>query len=223
MLEWFLESAISCSREIDAPVETVWSVISHVDSFDLIFSGVTRVERLGVIKEEEKHGAADSIRVGMKYRIHRSWPNGTYYYGDWIVTHVNHYRSTTPESKENNDSDEGSSSCESSDGDREPTITTLREEPTYSITFFSANLAGGITSSSTWSVCSASGVGNENNSKNNRTIASISIALLPTRLCYMVGRFVCSCALQRKARELTEKDLEDIATAAERIARRGRT
>jgi len=215
MLEWFLESAISCSREIDAPVETVWSVISHVDSFDQIFSGVTRVERLGVVKEGEKHGAADSIRVGMKYRIHRAWPNGTYFYGDWTVTHVNHYESTIKsESMENNDSDEGESSCDS-DCDREPTITTLREEPTYSITFFSANVAGGITSSSTWSVCSASVVGNSN----NRTIASISIALLPTRLCYMVGRLVCSCALQRKARELTEKDLEDIATAAERIAR----
>jgi len=89
-----------------------------------------------------------------------------------------------------------------------------RGETTYSVTFFSANIAGGLTASSTWSLCSA-GAG----SGSNRTIASIGVALLPTRFCYMMGRLVCSCALQRKTLEITMKDLDNIAAAAERITR----
>jgi len=216
MLERYLECAIACSREIDAPAEAVWSVMSNVASFDKVLSGVSRVERLDRYQnerstsrptttvnnneekieehpQEEEHsdedGGEGKIRVGMKYRIYRELRDGERYFADWVVTHV----------------------IDSDDDEEEESISWREERTAYSVTFYSTNVAGGITASSTWSIRSAG----------ERSIANISIAIVPTRLCYMMGRIVCSCLLQRKAIKLTEIDLEDIAIAAELIASEG--
>jgi len=211
MLERYLQSAIACSREIDAPAAVVWSVMSNVGSQDKTLSGVARVERLDKKQEEECTELGNTIfddgedeerrmeeqpqedvgiRVGMRYRIYRELQDGEHYFADWDITHVRYG---------------------DDDVNVEPTSSSSwREAAAYSVTFYSTNIAGGeITASSTWTVRSAG---------EKRSIASISIAYIPRRICLNLGRIVCSCLLKRKAIKLTEVDLEDFAVAAERIA-----
>lgn len=146
----------------------------------------------------------DVIHVGMRFRIHRVNEDGARYFGDWDVTHVeNNFARNDDYDEDENTASVNAKSASSRSG-----------KPEYSVTFFTANVLGGILCSSTWSVRRSP------DGDDHRTIASIGIAFLPRRLFYMAGiRILWSCFLRRRAVELTEIDLNDIAAAAETIAK----
>ena len=121
------------------------------------------------------------------------------------MTHVENF------TRDNNHDDDNTASVNADAV--EESASSRSEKPEYSVTFFTANVMGDIIVSSTWSVRrSPEGSG-------QHTIASIGIGYLPKRLFYVAGRLLCSCCLRRRAIELTEIDLNDIATAAESIAK----
>jgi len=205
----------------------VWSIIRDVGSYDKVLSGVTRVERLDeqpiaadgggedATKDDDdsrKRRAVavqqvpkdDVIHVGMRYRIHRVNKDGATYFGEWDVTRVEIC------TRDSNHDDNNTASV--NDDAVEESASSRSEKPEYSVTFFTANVMGDIIVSSTWSV-------RRSPEGDHHTIASIGIGYLPKRLFYMAGRLLCSCCLRRRAIELTEIDLNDIATAAESIAK----
>jgi hypothetical protein len=209
MFERYLEFAVSCSRKIDASQEAVWSIISNVKEYDKVLSGVMCVEVLPGSKLERRNSTDERVVattdcpegayctkngllcVGMKYRVHRVWTEGKRYYGDWTVTNLR-----GPTGKCDNASHDSMKQ-------REHRVVSLPKE--YSIAFFASNLAGGITSSTTWSI---------RPTNEYQCILTIAVAVVPQLWHLIVYRILCPRAVQRRVRTITEKDLEDIAIYA---------
>ena len=161
MFERWMECAIYCSREIDAPPAVVWSLMRDIDSQDKVLSGVTRVEWLDRSSCQEQPNVAvdsgedatedddaprrrrrvaaqlvpkdDVIRVGMRFRIHRVDKDGVRYSGDWVVTQVENF------ARDNNREDDNTASVNAESAS--PRIG----KPEFSVTFYSANVMGGLT------------------------------------------------------------------------------
>jgi hypothetical protein len=200
----------------------VFSIICNVGDYDKVYTLVTHVDILENSmrpdrdgKIAEKANADDSgIATGTKFRVHRVWDNGKPYYGDWVVTDVRTY------------SDAGEVSHDSLAVRNEPKLgkeedsTFMRERRGYALSFFTNNVAEGVTASTTWSVYAPSSkTGDPSLSKmEDRCTLTVGYGIVPRKFCLAFGVILCSCTIKRKVTQLTNLDLDEIADYAEKIA-----
>jgi hypothetical protein len=157
-----------------------------------------------------------AVCVGMRFRVHRVWKNGRAYHGDWVVTHLR-----TP--KDGSDGGGGRNADLSTD------FMRGTSECLYTTTYFTNEVAGGVTGSCTWSISPSTtagssskkkGVGNHHDHDTiddscDRCTLTVSYALVPLRLCLSIGFILCSCPLRQNVMKLASLDLEEIGAFAE--------
>ena len=232
MLQRYLEFAIGSSIDIDAPPDKVWQFIADIDNFPNVFWNVTSVERL------DGNKAGSPIEVGSSYRIHRQTEQGERYFGDWTVTALEPGRSVTFYSP--NVVSDGMIStttwsvapaCHEYEGD------TVHEQEGESNGMNKTKKSACTSGSSqgrterrgsrtvrtnefvqrriSWGSSAVKGKAKKGGTKEDPTksVASITLAIMPTKLFLVAGRVLCCCFYKKRALSVTEKDLEDLAFA----------
>ena len=234
-LSRFMEFAIASSIEIDAPAKEVWSAMTNIDNFPNVFWNVTSVERIDGAKE------GSAAKVGSRYRIHRQTRQGERYHADWTITALEEGRSITFYS--HNIVGEGMTSSSTwsvaparhsalLDATDETSARTFHESESSAESFDTAlhirNEVG--------TACSAEGdvraptksfgieEGNSREEKvaeakkgveTPKSVATITLAIVPNRLFLMAGRIMCCCIFKKRAQTCTDEDLEDLRAAAQ--------
>ena len=221
MFERYLEFAVGSSIDIDVSPDIVWSVMSAIDKYSEVFWNVSKVERL----DGSKEGSA--IAVGSRYRIHRQTRQGERYFADWTVIAMEPGRSITFYSN-NIVSDGMTSSTTWSVAPAPP--PEPRRKKRKSVTRRLSGTLETITRrrSSNISLPGADDLaalhaadGGAKKSEGVvmpvKSIATITLAIVPTKLFLIAGRLMCCCVYKQRALSATEEDLEDMAVGAQKL------
>mmetsp|Transcript_16664 Transcript_16664/g.47831 ORF Transcript_16664/g.47831 Transcript_16664/m.47831 type:complete len:238 (+) Transcript_16664:95-808(+) len=224
LLERYLEFAVGSSIDIDVSPDIVWSVMSDIDKYSQVFWNVVKVERL----DGNKVGGA--IAVGSRYRIHRQTRQKERYFADWTVTALEPGRSITFFS--HNIVSDGMTSCttwsvapllpleSNQTGKRKKgvvrrlsgTLETIARRRSSNISLPDVDLAA---------IQAADGGDAKKSSEEvvmpAKSIATITLAVVPTKLFLIAGRLMCCCVYKQRALSATEEDLEDMAAASKKM------
>lgn len=229
MLERYLEFAIARSIDIDASPDEVWKILTDIDNFPDVFWNVTSVERLDGSK------AGSAIKVGSRNRIHRQTKQGERYFGDWTVTALEPGRSITFYSP--NIVSDGMTSTttwsvapagckprkEQEQDDKSDDGDDMTNNTSPGSQGFAEKRASWVGRTSelvqqklSWGLGSAKGNANSGDTGEDpsKSVASITLAIMPTKLFLVAGRILCCCFYKKRASSVTEEDLEDLAKAA---------
>ena len=209
------------SIDIDVPPDIVWSVMSEIDQYSEVFWNVTKIERL----DGSKQGSA--IAVGSRYRIHRQTRQGERYFADWTVTAMEPGRSITFFS--NNIVSDGMTSSTTwsvapapppeSKRKKRKSVTRRLSGTLETITRRrSSNISlPGVDDLAALQAADGDARKSEDVVMPVKSIATITLAIVPTKLFLIAGRLMCCCVYKQRALSATEEDLEDMAAGAKKL------
>ena len=221
MFERYLEFAVGSSIDIDFSPDIVWSVMSDIDKYSEVFWNVSKVELL----DRSKEGSA--IAVGSRYRIHRQTRQGERYFADWTVTAMEPGRSITFYSN-NIVSDGMTSSTTWSVAPAPPpeprrkkrksvtrrlsgTLETTTRRRSSNISLPGADVLAAL------HAADGDAKKSEGVVMPVKSIATITLAIVPTKLFLIAGRLMCCCVYKQRALSATEEHLEDMAAGAQKL------
>ena len=221
MFERYLEFAVGSSIDINASPDIVWSVMSDIDKYSQVFWNITKVERL----DGSKEGSA--IAVGSRYRIHRQTRQRERYFADWTVTAMEPGRSITFYSN-NIVSDGMTSSTTWSVTPAPPPESKRRKRKSVTrrlsgtLETISRRRSSNISLPELNDLAALQDVDGDAKKSDDivmpaKSIATITLAIVPTKLFLIAGRLMCCCVYKQRALSATEEDLEDMAAAASKI------
>ena len=223
MFERYLEFAVGSSIDIDASPDIVWSVMCDIDKYSQVFWNITKVERL----DGSKEGSA--IAVGSRYRIHRQTRQRERYFADWTVTAMEPGRSITFYSN-NIVSDGMTSSTTWSVAPASPLESKRRKRKSVTrrlsgtLETMTRRRSSNISLPGAHDLASLQAADEDGKKSEDihvltpvKSIATITLAIVPTKLFLIAGRLICCCVYKQRALSATEEDLEDMAVAANKI------